>query len=42
MEAETEAHKADVVWYIDNSTVRNDKDPGTVTSESGLLLRNLI
>ena len=33
MEAETDAHRADVVWYIDRSTVRNYDDPGTVTSE---------
>ncbi|CAE6921301.1 lolD [Symbiodinium natans] len=33
VEAETDAHRADVVWYIDRSTVRNYDDPGTVTSE---------
>ena len=33
MEAETEAHKADAVWYIDKAAVQSYDDPGTVTSE---------
>eukprot|EP00439_Symbiodinium_sp_Y106_P070289 s872_g12.t1 len=33
VEAETEAHKADAVWYIDKAAVQSYDDPGTVTSE---------